>query len=255
MVEKMLPNRVLLKLSGEVLRGIYDEGRTSPDTPKPWIYNRAATDFIAGEIKSAHPAYEIAGILGGGNILRGTQVKNELNIDGVIADDMGMLATVMNALAFKDVLERHYQTEARVMTALEMRDIAEKYIRGRAKRHLGKGRVVLLACGIGKPDFTTDTAMIQYAHELKAGIILKGTKVDGIYESDPVKNPGAKKLPRVSYGEYLTRGLKIVDDTAVTQAAKHGFTIRIFNIFKKGNLQRILAGEDIGSVISSEGGA
>jgi len=160
-----------------------------------------------------------------------------------------MLATIINAIILQDVLEKDFRLQTRVMSALEVRTTAEPYIRRRAINHLSKGRIVILAGGTGNPDFSTDTAMILRAHEIGATVVLKGTKVAGIYDKDPKEDSEAQFMQEVSYMDFLNRGLKIVDQTAVTQAMNHSIEIRVFDIFTKGNLKKILVDKDIGSVI------
>jgi uridylate kinase len=193
----------------------------------------------------------LAVVIGSGNLIRGNRLKQEVGLeDSVVADYAGMLTTIVNAITFQEVLERKSGLETRVLSAIEVRAVAEPYIRRKVLSHLEKGRVVILAGGTGNPDFSTDTAMVLRAHEIGAEIVLKGTKVEGIFDKDPERFKDAKPIGRVSYLEYLNQHLEIIDATAVTLAQKHGLAIRIFNIFKKGNLKKVLMGEPIGSTIS-----
>lgn len=235
----MAKERVLLKIGGETLSGQANFG-----------IRREALDFITEEIISVKNLFELAIVVGGGNLIRGQQLKKEVRLqDSVVADYAGMMATVINAVVLQDVLEKDYGLETRVMSAIEVRNVAEPFIRRKAMGHLGKGRIIILAGGTGNPDFSTDTAMILRAHEVGAEIVLKGTKVPGIYDKDPKSDQTAQFLPEVSYADYLRLDLKIVDRTAITQAMNHGIKIRIFEIFTKGNLKRVLVDQDIGSVI------
>lgn len=232
---------VLLKVSGEALGGRSRSG-----------FDKDAMDSLAGEIVSVKNLCKLAIVIGGGNLIRGSRLKQEVGLeDSVVADYAGMLATVINAITFQEVLERKFGLETRVLSAIEARTVAEPYIRRKALSHLEKGRVVLLCGGTGNPDFSTDTAMVLRAHEIGAGMVLKGTKVDGIFDKDPERFKDAKPIERISYLEYLNKHLEIIDATAVTLASKHGLTVRIFNIFKKGNLKKVLMGEPIGSTISN----
>lgn len=231
----MIKKRVLLKISGETFG-------------KP--YDREGPDFIAGEIKSISDNHELVIVTGGGNIVRGNQLKKDFfRRNTMTADWMGMLAVVMNAIALQDFLEHEHGLDTRVMSALEVNKVCEPYYHKKAINHLGKGRIVILAGGIGIPNFSTDTTMVQRASELSIELALKGTKVDGIYNKDPKKHADAKLIRRLSYMGYLKRRLGVVDATAVTQAMNLGIEIRIFNFFKKGNLKRILTDGSIGSII------
>lgn len=234
--------RVLLKISGEALSG---EAKTG--------YNLPDIEFIAGEIKDALQAsksgIELAVVVGGGNIIRGARLKKEIGLDSVVADYAGMLATLINAIVFQDMLEKKFELTVRVLSAIEARQVAEPYLRRVAISHLERGRLVLLAGGTGNPDFSTDTAMVLRAHEIEADLVLKGTKVSGIFDKDPKKFKDAVEIPELSYMDYLNKHLEIVDATAVTLARQHQLAIRVFNIFEKGNLKMALAGGKIGSVI------
>ncbi len=229
--------RVLLKLSGEALMGDQDYGID------PHFVNSLAED-----IKEVYEiGAEIAIVIGGGNIFRGVKGAS-MGMDRATADYMGMLATVMNALALQDVLEKK-DVPTRVMSAIEMRQVAEPYIRRKAIRHLEKGRIVIFAAGTGSPFFTTDTTGALRAAEIKAEVLLKATKVDGIYDKDPVKYPDAKLLPEVSYLEAINKDLKVMDHTALTLCMENNLPIIVFNIKEKGNLKRILLGEQVGSIV------
>ncbi len=229
--------RVLLKLSGEALMGDQDYGID------PLFVNNLAED-----IKEVYEiGTEIAIVIGGGNIFRGIKGAS-MGMDRATADYMGMLATVMNALALQDVLEKK-DVPTRVMSAIEMRQIAEPYIRRKAIRHLEKGRIVIFAAGTGSPFFTTDTTGALRAAEIKAEVLLKATKVNGIYDKDPVKNPDAKLLPEVSYLEAINKDLKVMDHTALTLCMENKLPIIVFNIKEKGNLKKIVQGEKIGSIV------
>ncbi len=205
-------------------------------------------DELAEEIKSVYEiGAEIAIVIGGGNIFRGVK-GSSMGMDRATADYMGMLATVMNALALQDILEKK-DVPTRVMSAIEMRQIAEPYIRRRAIRHLEKGRIVIFAAGTGSPFFTTDTTGALRAAEIKADVLLKATKVDGIYDKDPVKHPDAKLLREISYLDVINKGLKVMDHTALTLCMENKLPIIVFNIKKKGNIMKILLGEPIGSKV------
>jgi len=230
--------RVLLKLSGEALGGSKGQGM-DPEFLR----------YIANEIKKLHDeGVEIAIVVGGGNIFRGVQGK-DIGIDRATGDYMGMLATLINALALQNALENIAKIPTRVLSALEIRAVAEPYIRRRAIRHLEKGRVVIFGAGTGNPFFSTDTAAALRAAEIKADAIIKATKVDGIYTDDPKKNPNAKKIEEISYMEALNKGLKVMDPTALTLAKENGIPILVVDIFKENNLLRAVKGEKVGSVV------
>jgi len=232
--------RVLLKLSGEALMGEESSG-----------ISYSVLDSLADQISETHAlGVELAIVIGGGNIYRGAGGK-ETGIDRVTGDHMGMLATLINSLAVQDVLERRGLT-TRVLSALELRQVAEPYIRRRALRHLEKGRVVILAAGTGNPYFTTDSAAALRAVEVKAEVLLKATKVDGIYTSDPMRDPAATFLKHVGYLDVLNRGLKVMDTTAVSLCMDNHLPIIVFNVRESGNIRRIVQGEDIGSVVSEK---
>jgi len=234
---KLRFTRLVLKVSGEVLGG----------KDKSIDFNRVA-DFAA-ELKSAVDAgCEIAVVVGGGNILRGYRAS-ERGVDRVAADSMGMLGTIINAIALQAALE-HAGVEAHVMTAIAMEQYAEPYIRRRALDHLENGRLVILAGGTGNPYFTTDTAAALRAVEVKAEALLKGTKVDGIYDSDPVTNPRAKMLRRLGYLDVLKDDLRVMDATAVALCRENGIPIVVFNILTKGNLRKVLEGKLSGTIVS-----
>jgi len=230
--------RVLLKLSGEALMGDQTYGID------PAMTTRIAEDV--GEIQGL--GVETAVVIGGGNIFRGVAASAR-GMDRATADYMGMLATVINALALQDALE-HHGILTRVVTAIEMREVAEPFIRRRAIRHLEKGRVVVFAAGTGNPYFTTDTAAALRAMEVKAEVILKATKVDGIYSADPLIHPDATKYDRLSYLQVLERGLKVMDATAISLCMDNSLPIVVFNLRTPGNLKRVIMGEPVGSSIT-----
>jgi uridylate kinase len=229
--------RILLKLSGESLLG-----------EKTFGIDRTFADYIAGEIHDVHSlGLEIAVVVGGGNIFRGVS-DSAHGMDRVSADHMGMLATVINALALQDSLERA-SCFTRVLSAIDMKEVAEPFIRRRAIRHMEKGRVVIFAAGIGNPYFSTDTAAALRAMEIKAEIILKATKVDGIYDADPVKHPKAKRFDRLTYLEVLQKGLKVMDTTAISLCMDNHLPIVVYDLKRKGNLRRLVLGERIGTLV------
>ena len=191
---------------------------------------------------------EIGLVIGGGNILRGSTTSQN-GIDRVSADYMGMLATVINALAFQNVLERN-GVDTRVLTAIKMEQLAEPYIKRRAIRHLEKGRVVIFAGGTGNPYFTTDTAAALRAIEIEADVVIKGTKVDGVYDGDPVEDPGAKRFDSLRYIEVLNRSLRVMDATAVSLCMENSLPIVVFNLTEKGTLLRLVRGEPVGTIVS-----
>lgn len=232
--------RVLLKLSGEALMG--DKG---------YGIDPATVNYMAEEVKKAYElGVQISVVIGGGNIFRGVEAAQQ-GIERATADYMGMLATVINALAFQNALEK-INVDTRVQSAIEMRELAEPYIRRKAIRHLEKGRVVIFAAGTGNPYFTTDTAAALRAIEIGADVILKGTKVDGIYSADPVKNPKAKKFDTLSYMDVIRNSLKVMDSTAITLCMDNNLPIIVFNVRKPDNLKKILLGEKIGSIVLKE---
>ena len=209
----------------------------------PAVASRIARDVV--EIQSL--GVQVAIVIGGGNIFRGLAASAK-GMDRATADYMGMLATVINGLALQDALEQQ-GTETRVMTAIEMRQVAEPFIRRRAVRHLEKGRVVIFAAGTGNPYFTTDTAAALRAVEIRAGAILKGTKVDGIYSADPVLHPDAKKFPTITYQEVLTLELKVMDAAAISVCKENALPIVVFNLRETGNIRRVVMGEPIGTTV------
>lgn len=231
--------RVLLKLSGEALIGAQTSGIDS-----------TVADQLAQEIAEVRAlGVDVAVVIGGGNIFRGVAASAR-GMDRATADYMGMLATVMNALALSDALERHGAT-TRVVTAIEMREVAEPFIRRRALRHLDKGRIVLFAAGTGNPYFTTDTAAALRAMEIRADIILKGTKVDGVFTSDPLTNPAATHLERLTHLQVIEQGLKVMDVTAISLCMDNEMPIVVFNLRTAGNIRRAVCGEPVGSLVSA----
>jgi uridylate kinase len=235
--------RILLKISGEAMMG--DKG---------YGIDSATVDFIAREIKEAvSMGIEIAIVIGGGNIFRGVEASVE-GIERASADYMGMLATVINALALQNSLEKH-GIPTRVQSAIEMKELTESYIRRKAMRHLEKGRTVIFAAGTGNPYFTTDTAAALRAMEIDAEVILKATRVDGIYSSDPLKHPAAKKYATVTYIDMLKRGLGIMDSTAVSLCMDNNLPIVVFNLRGKGNIRKIIEGKKIGTLVRGTNGA
>ncbi len=229
--------RILLKLSGEALIG---EGRYGIDA--------STVDYMASEIRGVYNlGVEVAVVIGGGNIFRGVEGSVK-GMERATADYMGMLATVINALALQNALEKA-GVPTRVQSAIEMRELAEPYIRRRAVRHLEKGRVVIFAAGTGNPYFTTDTAASLRAMEIGAEIILKATKVDGVYTADPLKDAGAKKFKKITYIDVLKKGLNVMDSTAISLCMDNSLPIVIFNVKKKGNIKRVVEGRDIGTTV------
>ncbi len=231
-------SRVLLKVSGEALMG-----------EKGYGIDPAVINSIAEEIKGVSDAgVAIAVVIGGGNIFRGLGAA-ATGMERASADYMGMLATVLNALALQDALEKK-GVVTRVQSAIEMRALAEPYIRRRAIRHLEKKRVVIFAAGTGNPYFSTDTAASLRAMEIGADVILKGTKVDGVYDSDPVINKDAKRFSSLTYLDVLQLGLKVMDATAISLCKDNNLPIIVFNMREKGNVKKVVTGEEIGTVIS-----
>jgi uridylate kinase len=230
----------LLKLSGEVLAGGSGQG-----------IDATAIGRLADEIREGiEGGTQLAIVIGGGNLIRGTTAAGE-GFDRATGDSMGMLATVINALALQDSLE-HRGLSTRVMTALEMRSLAEPYIRRRAVRHLEKGRVVILAAGTGHPYFTTDTAAVLRAVEMDATVLLKGTKVDGVFTEDPRRNPAAVRYDQLSYLEAINQRLRVMDMTAFTMGMDHRMPLVVFNVTVPGNLVRALRGEAVGTRVAVE---
>ncbi len=231
--------RVLLKLSGEALAAGQGFGVDSTRIHQ-----------IAAELQDVHSLrVEIAIVVGGGNFFRGV-AEQARNMDRVSADHMGMLATVINALALQDALEK-CNVFTRVMTAIEMNQVAEPFIRRRAIRHLEKGRIVIFAAGTGSPYFSTDTAASLRAMEIKADAILKATKVDGVYDADPVLVKDAKMFDRISYMEVLQQGLKVMDSTAISLCKDNNLPIIVFNLNRPGNIRRVVSGEKVGSLVTA----
>jgi uridylate kinase len=231
--------RILLKLSGEALMGDQSSG-ISPEVIK----------YVAEEVRSVFDlGIEIAIVVGGGNIFRGI-AASVYGMDRVSADYMGMLATVINSLALQDALEER-GVQTRVQTAISMHEVAEPYIRRRAIRHLEKGRVVVFAAGTGNPYFTTDTAAVLRAKEIHAEILLKATKVDGIYDSDPMVNKKAQFIKEISYRDVLERQLHIMDMTAISLAMDNQLPVVVFNLRAKGNIRNFICGEEVGTRINN----
>lgn len=236
---RIVYKRILLKLSGEVLMG-----------DKPYGISPETVAFMAQEIKKvAELKVQLAIVIGGGNIFRGVEASLK-GMERASADYMGMLATVINALALQNSLEK-LGLQTRVQTAIEMRELAETYIRRKAIRHLEKGRIVIFAAGTGNPYFTTDTAAALRAIEIGAEIILKGTKVDGIYTSDPVKNKSAKMYREISYIDVIQKGLKVMDTTSITLCMENHLPIIVFNIKEQDNIKNILKGKLIGTIVKN----
>lgn len=229
--------RIMLKLSGEILAG-ENSGGIDPD-----ILNR----LVAQIHEVSRLGVQIAIVIGGGNIFRGIQAGSQ-GLDRITGDYMGMLATAINALALQDRLEAE-GVDTRVLSAIEMKEISEPYIKRRATRHLEKGRVVIFACGTGNPFFTTDTAASLRAMEMGAEILLKGTKVDAIYDCDPVKNKDAKPFTKISFMDVLQRGLRVMDTAAISLCMDNNLPIVVFNVGVEGNLRRIVCGESVGTLV------
>lgn len=236
-MESAAYKRVVVKLSGEALAGI-NEGGIDPQQ----------LDFIAGAIRDIYQlGVQIAIVIGAGNLWRGN-IGVAHGMDNVTADHMGMIATVINALGLRDALERA-GIPARVQTAVQMDQVAEPYIRLRAIRHLEKGRIIIFAGGTGNPFFTTDSAAALRAREIKADIIIKATKVDGVYDDDPKKNPNAKKFEHITYGEAIDYRVKVMDMTAITMCMDHGMPLIVLNFWEEGALRRAIIGEKVGTYI------
>jgi uridylate kinase len=240
MSQKPVYKRIVLKLSGEALQGKKTHG-----------IDHSVLVSISRQIKEIRDLnVDVAMVLGGGNIFRGQEntASLGLDMDRSVADYMGMLATVINGLALQSVLEQ-MGMPTRVMTAIEMQRVAEQYIRRRAIRHLEKGRVVILVAGTGNPYFTTDTAAALRAMEIKADVILKATKVDGVYSADPLKVKNAKKFNALKYIDVLKKGLKVMDATAVSLCMDNNLPIVVFNLNKEGNIKRVILGHKIGTIV------
>jgi len=236
--ERARYSRILVKLSGEALMGAGDYG------VDPLVLKR-----IAGEINDiAQMGVQVAVVIGGGNIFRGAGLARA-GMDRVTGDHMGMLATVMNALAMQDALES-FGLYARVMSAIRINQVCEDYIRRRAVRHLEKGRVVIFAAGIGNPFFTTDTAASLRAIEVNAELLLKATKVNGVYSDDPVTNPAAVRYARLTFDKVLADKLNVMDATAVVMCRDNRLPLRVFNLNNPGDLTRIVRGEDVGTAVT-----
>lgn len=236
-VKKPLYKRVLLKLSGEALMG-----------NKAFGIDQKMLLSIAKELKDISASgVELAIVIGGGNIFRGLEASSE-GMERTTADYMGMLATVINSLALQNALETS-GVPTRLQTAIEMHELAEPYIRRKAVRHLQKGRFVIFAAGTGNPYFTTDTAAALRAVEIGADVIMKATKVDGVYSSDPVKNPSAKKFQEISYRDVLNKELKVMDSTAISLCKDNNLPIIVFSLLKRGNIKKILEGKKIGTLV------
>jgi uridylate kinase len=233
-------NRVLIKLSGEALAGDQGNGISGE------ILNKVASEIAALQKTGC----EIAVVVGGGNIHRGVAGATE-GMDRATSDYMGMMATVINALALQDALERR-DIYTRVLSAIAMQEVAEPYIRRRAVRHLEKKRVVIFAAGTGNPYFTTDTTAALRANEINADLIMKATKVDGIYDKDPMKHKDAKKFDKLSYIEVLNKDLKVMDSTAITLCMDNEMDIVVFNMFEEGNIARVVNGESIGTLVTKK---
>jgi uridylate kinase len=230
--------RILVKLSGEALLGAADYGID------PLMLKR-----VAGELRDVQQlGNQVAVVIGGGNIFRGAGLARA-GMDRITGDQMGMLATVMNALAMQDALES-LGVYARVMSAIRINEVCEDYIRRRAVRHLEKGRVVVCAAGTGNPFFTTDTAASLRAIEIEASLLLKATKVNGIYSDDPLKNPNAKHYPRLTFDQVLAERLNVMDATAIVMCRDHKLPLRVFNLNTQGDMLRIMQGADVGTLVT-----
>ena len=238
MSKKPFYNRILLKLSGEVIAG-----------KKGFGINYQKASELALEIKSLHEMnIDIGLIIGAGNIFRGMQAASK-GMERVSGDYLGMLATIMNAITMQDALEK-INVETRTLSAITVSQISEPYIRRRALRHLDKQRVVIVAGGTGNPYFTTDTAATLRATELKAEVLIKGTKVDGVYDKDPVLNSDAKKFKNLSYSDVISKNLRVMDLTAITLCKENNLPVQVFDINKYGNLRKLVLGKDIGTIIN-----
>lgn len=241
-VKKPKYKRVLLKLSGEALMG-----------EKGYGIDSRIVQSMASDIKEVMSmGVEVAVVIGGGNIFRGVEASVK-GMERASADYMGMLATVINALALQDALEK-IGMPTRVQSAIAMQQLAEPYIRRRAVRHLEKGRAVIFAAGTGNPYFTTDTAAALRAMEIGAEIILKGTKVDGVYSSDPVKDPRARKYDTINYIDVLRKGLSVMDSTAISMCMDNNLSIVVFNVTGEGNIKKIVQGKKVGTLVGGNNG-
>lgn len=236
--DKLKYKRVLLKLSGESLSGKNEFG-----------IDANVLEYLSGEISKVHSlGVEIGVVIGGGNIYRGLSAKAQ-GIDSVTGDYMGMLSTIINALAMQNSLEK-YGIYTRLLSAIDMHKIAEPFIRRRAVRHLEKKRIVIFGAGTGNPYFTTDTAASLRALEIEADVLLKGTRVDGVYDMDPEKNHGAKMYSRITFSEAFKKKLKVMDMTAFTLCQENNIPVIVFNMNKKGNFEKIVLGQKIGTTVS-----
>lgn len=242
MTETTRYQRILLKLSGEALLGKLEYG-----------VDPAVVAFVADQVKAVTAlGVQVGIVVGGGNIFRGMAAATATGMDRATADYIGMLATAMNGLALQDALER-VDVPTRVMTAIDMNEVAEPYIRRRAVRHLEKGRVVVFVAGTGNPYFTTDTAAALRAVEIGAEVVLKATKVDGVYDKDPVKNPDAKRYPAITYGQVLVDGLRVLDAAAVSLCMENDLPIVVFDLDAHENILKAVRGETVGTLISKGG--
>jgi len=233
--------RVLLKISGE---GLCKPGVGGIDPEE--------VDFLAAETSAVHKlGVQVVLVIGGGNLVRGSEFAKE-GLNKATADHMGMIATVINALALQDALERHYGVDTRVMTAIPMANVAEPYIRRRCIRHLEKGRLVILAAGTGNPYFTTDTAAALRACETGCEVLLKATKVDGVFSADPNTVPDAEKYDELSYMRVLNQRLRVMDSTAITMCMENNLPIVVFNLKKPGNIKRVISGEKVGTIVNGD---
>ncbi len=233
--------RILLKLSGEAFCA-----------PGGFGVDPEELEVIAKEVRdAASEGIELAVVVGGGNIIRGAQLAQAGHIQRATADYMGMLGTVINALALKEKL-LSLSVDSRVMSAIEIRAVAESFVRGRALRHMEKGRVVILAAGTGNPFFSTDTCAALRATELDCDIILKATKVDGVYTADPRKDPKARRYETITFAEAIRQNLKVMDQTALTMCLEHDIPVLVFDFKKNGNILRAIRGEKVGTLVSAE---
>ena len=242
MTETTRYQRILLKLSGEALLGKLEYG-----------VDPAVVAFVAEQVKAVTAlGVQVGIVVGGGNIFRGMAAATATGMDRATADYIGMLATAMNGLALQDALERA-GVPTRVMTAIDMNEVAEPYIRRRAVRHLERGRVVVFVAGTGNPYFTTDTAAALRAVEIGAEVVLKATKVDGVYDKDPVKHPDAKRYPAITYGQVLVDGLRVLDAAAVSLCMENDLPIVVFDLDAHENILKAVRGEKVGTLISKGG--
>ena len=242
MTETTRYQRILLKLSGEALLGKLEYG-----------VDPAVVAFVAEQVKAVTAlGVQVGIVVGGGNIFRGMAAATATGMDRATADYIGMLATAMNGLALQDALERA-GVPTRVMTAIDMNEVAERYIRRRAVRHLEKGRVVVFVAGTGNPYFTTDTAAALRAVEIGAEVVLKATKVDGVYDKDPVTHPDAKRYPAITYGQVLVDGLRVLDAAAVSLCMENDLPIVVFDLDAHENILKAVRGETVGTLISKGG--